>query len=254
MNLAVRIIHRCDSCLHILSYISTLNLQEVLIFSSFIPPTLFNFPSMHSKILPFLWASIGFLSGAAAQTIQRCDPDLCPPARGGLANCPLGDDNTSNVSVGITNFTAPFSPSPFTWTTTLSTAYNKSSGNDTFERKYFLGYPTDVRLNSTDNTTGCALFFHGLSRNLNFAGIDFLDSTGTCQDALGDLCMKDLLSQAQDILAQNLPANTTVCSALQVKLSNATVPESCRFMNNGGYGKMIAKGNNTIVPFLVRHA
>jgi hypothetical protein len=180
---------------------------------------------------------------AGAQNLKGCDLVPCPLNQYGVQYCPIA--NVTATAIGVSNFTTSLSPDPLTWTTTISFYPDpQNSSMSGFERGYLLGLPPTVDLSSAENVTGCALFFDEISSKLKFPGNDTDVDTGTCQDAMGALCVADLQSQARSVLA-NLSATvglgTTICSDLESALHD-TPPASCSFLQDGTWGSIHARG------------
>ncbi|EXJ77486.1 hypothetical protein A1O3_09712 [Capronia epimyces CBS 606.96] len=110
--------------------------------------------------------------------------------------CTVG--NTTNSFIGTTSFNTSVSPhAPLTWTVGASS--QQSSGNSPqtqFVKNFYLGYPPSLDLAGASDFMGCALFFEGIAKSITLNGTSEYTSV-TCGQTLGDGCVHDLVSQAQ---------------------------------------------------------
>lgn len=173
---------------------------------------------------------------ASAQLLS-CSDINCPMSYG-AAKCEI--DNTTLTEIGVANFSSSLSPDPLTWTIGyVPDAFTKS----TDQRRYYLGTPQGLNLNTRADITGCALFFTGIEAGLSFVEpngtiLDLGTISGTCADALGDACESDLTNQVHN-LAANLTASGNLQCSDMVQALQFSPPESCT--KAGTWGNITAK-------------
>lgn len=124
-----------------------------------------------------------------------------------------------------------------------------SSSNSTqvqFVKSFYLGYPSSLDLTSTSDLVGCALFFEGIAKSITLNGTSEIGSV-TCDQTLGDGCVRDLLVQAQQQIqalskgSDDDDDNKSVCLALQAALESQP-PPSCQATATVTWGDVVAKG------------
>lgn len=196
-----------------------------------------------SLLLSFLL----ILHQVAAQ-LAGCATVNCP-AEGADWDCPVG--NVTYMALGIASFESDISPTkPLTWT--LAHSEQPIAGSDQYlwTREYFLGTPASISLRNVSSYSGCAVFFQGMTRKLQFNNTDPHFSEGTCSDVLTAECVSDLLSQAHDetISLSSTPTafnETATCLRLQSVLQNG-VPKSCSQIAHNSWGELVAKGQTSV--------
>ena len=203
-------------------------------------PSFGNLHSSASALSACLFASYLSAYFAKAQLLG-CNEVNCPqnPDLQPYFSCPV--DGAVNTLIGIANLTTALVPQPLTWTVGISQSPNPANSTESvYSRNFYLGAPPRLDLVDLSNTTGCALFFEGISSQLKFAGpLEY--SVGTCSDALSAGCVTDLLNQATSILATLDPTLGNVCEALESALVN-NAPSSCGVAQRGSWGNISAKG------------
>lgn len=173
---------------------------------------------------------------ASAQLLS-CSDINCPMSFG-FARCDI--ENISLTQIGVANFSSDLSPNPLTWTIGYAP---KAFTNSTDQRRYYLGTPRGLNLNTRTDITGCALFFTGVEAGLTFiepngTALDLGAISGTCADALGITCTSDLISQAQDLAADS---SNLQCSDIAQTLQSSP-PVSC--IKAGTWGNITAKSKS----------
>ena len=184
---------------------------------------------------------VNFSSSLTNAQLVGCDAVDCPPdlQNPSVSSCDLGGVNY--YSLGIANFTSALSPSPFTWTLGASqTDAPANSSGELWTRGFYLGAPPTVNMSDLTTTTGCALFFEGVSSSLQFPAANLDTSIGTCSDALNSACVEDLLAQATSTLLELSKSSSNICEALKDSLQN-NAPKSCSAVQQGNWGGMTAK-------------
>jgi len=173
-------------------------------------------------------------STASAQLLG-CDAVGCPVDEYRRANCEVG--NATLNAVGIANVTTSLSREPLTWTLGLQEVDNNGTA-PSFDRNYYLGTPPSLKL---DDTTGCALFFEGVSANLTAPNADQLDNF-TCSDSLAESCIADLTAQAHSTfkaLNNGTATGPALCNQLRDSLANQA-PSTCNGVR-GSWGAIAAQ-------------
>ena len=175
---------------------------------------------------------------ANAQLLSCSELVDCPVSYG-MARCHV--DNTILTEIGVANFSSALSPEPFSWTVGYAP---KLFTNSTDQRRYYLGTPPALNLNSRTDVTGCALFFVGIEAGLSFVKPDGTSQdlgtiSGTCADALGVKCVSDLTTQTHDLVTNLTASGNLQCPDLAQALQSSP-PESCT--KAGTWGNITAKG------------
>jgi hypothetical protein len=173
---------------------------------------------------------------ASAQLLS-CSDINCPMSFG-HARCNI--ENISLTEIGVANFSSSLVPDPLTWTIGYAP---KAFTNSTDQRRYYLGTPQGLNLNTRTDITGCALFFTGIEAGLNFVEPNGTDLnlgviSGTCADALGSICESDLMKQAQGLAANSSNLGNFQCSDIAQTLQSSP-PVSCT--KAGTWGSITAK-------------
>ena len=195
---------------------------------------------MQALHLLFPLLLLAVLSQYAGGQLVGCEAVGCP-ANG----CIVG--STTNLDLGITNFTSELSPDhKLTWTVGIADIPHHNAVNDTWMRSYYLGTPPSLDLKKESSIGGCALFFE-YSGAYQFNASAPETSIGTCQDALSVDCVSDLLARVANITA-TLSSSTattlnqsTFCSKLGPALK-ADLPVSCTAKLGLSQIPIIAKG------------
>ncbi|OQU98960.1 hypothetical protein CLAIMM_04669 [Cladophialophora immunda] len=169
-----------------------------------------------------------------------CNAINCPKSQNSpfQFDCPV--DGAVNTLVGIANVTSTITPQPLTWTVGISSTSDPTNDTESiYFRNFYLGSPPGLDLEKLSNTTGCALFFDGITSQLKFPGY-IETSIGTCSDALSAGCVTDLLNQATSTLATLDSASGDVCDVLASELVNKA-PPSCGVAQSGSWATINAK-------------
>jgi hypothetical protein len=156
--------------------------------------------------------------------------------------------NITNSFIGTTSFNTTVSPdAAITWT--VGTSTQQGSNNSTqmnYVKTFYLGYPPSLDLATTSDFAGCALFFEGIAKSITLNGSNEYGSV-TCGQTLGDGCVQDLVSQAQQQVQTLRDASgsstDSVCSALQSNLQKQP-PASCQSIATVTWGSVVAKGKS----------
>jgi hypothetical protein len=175
-----------------------------------------------------------FLGSAVTAQLLGCDAVKCPVDEYRTAQCEIG--NATLKAIGIVNVTTSLDASPFTWTLGLQEL--KTNGTKPiFDRNFYLGTPPSLKLS---DTTGCALFFEGVSANLTVPYEDQLDRF-TCSDTMAESCVADLIAQAQSTFEklEDVSSEADVCSRLRDSITREP-PSSCNGVK-GSWGTVIAR-------------
>ena len=179
---------------------------------------------------------LGLLTVTTTSVAQLlgCDDVNCPidAKTGDLASCQLG--NVTATHLGIAQVNTSLSPEPLTWTLGASLSSNVNSGKVTriWGKRYYLGQPGALNLQSSDGVNACGIFLHGASSSLKFhEGIvssQIGNDNGNCGDALTSECVSELEAQAVEV-ARNVESfdGRVTCGVLAEQIS-ANVPSSCR--------------------------
>ncbi|KIW89102.1 uncharacterized protein Z519_09954 [Cladophialophora bantiana CBS 173.52] len=183
------------------------------------------------------WAALFTLLLQANAQLLSCSEVDCPMSYG-TARCNI--DNTTLKEIGVANFSSALSPDPFSWTIGYAP---EAITNSTDQRRYYLGTPPALNLNSRTDVTGCALFFVGIEEGLSFGrpngtSLDLATMSGTCADALGITCESDLTTQAHDLVTNLTASGDLRCPDLAQALQSSP-PESCT--KAGTWGNITAK-------------
>lgn len=181
--------------------------------------------SVPVALLPLLFGQ------AALAELFGCDTVGCPVDEYRTAQCKVG--NATLKAVGITNITTTVDTRPLTWTLglqELQTAGNRSQTTLTLDRNFYLGTPPSFKL---EDTTGCALFFEGISANLTTTNKENF----TCSDALNKDCVSDLITQTQS--SGDALSNSDFCNKLRDSLVN-NPPSTCNGIKSS-WGTIVAQ-------------
>lgn len=172
------------------------------------------------------------MGSAAVAQLLGCDAVGCPMDNYRTPKCEVG--NVTLKAIGIANVTTTLDSQPLTWTLGLQ---ELNGTQPTFDRNFYLGTPTSLDLNGT---TGCALFFEGVSGNLTTLAGNQLDKF-TCTNTLSESCVSDLITQAEssskDI--EDTSDTSKFCNKLRDSLVNKP-PSSCEGVK-GSWGTLVAE-------------
>ncbi|KAJ4993801.1 hypothetical protein SVAN01_00855 [Stagonosporopsis vannaccii] len=174
-------------------------------------------------------------SSTTSAQLLGCDAVGCPVDEYRRAHCEVG--NATLKAVGIANVTTSLSPAPLTWTLGLQELDNNGT-QPLFDRNFYLGTPASLKL---DDSTGCALFFEGVSSNLTAPNADQLDKF-TCSNSLAESCISDLVAQAQSnykSLNNGTSKGPALCNQLRDSLANLP-PSTCNGVT-GSWGTITAQ-------------
>lgn len=172
--------------------------------------------------------------------IRGCDAVGCPVDKYGMAQCEVG--NATLTAVGITELTTNIDTMPLTWTVGLQKHDGPLDGSQiVFDRNYYLGTPASLHL---ANSTGCAVFFEGITGNLAVSRGNMDMDSSICPDVLSPGCISDLLAQVEtrfeDLLAwPNDLSATQLCDHLREDLSD-NAPDSCSEAK-AGWGTLVSQ-------------
>ena len=206
--------------------------------------------SSSASISGFAIFSILSLSSGALAQLLGCDAVKCPLDDYRTPQCEVG--NATLKAIGIANFTTSLDSQPLTWTLGLE---ELNGTQPTFDRNFYLGTPSSLKLNST--TGGCALFFEGVSANLTTSKGNQLGDF-TCSDALAKTCISDLVAQAESNF-EDIQGDTSdeseFCNKLRDSLVNKP-PSTCNGLQ-GTWGNIVAKrkflGSFSTFPKLIHN-
>lgn len=157
-----------------------------------------------------------------------------------MAQCEVG--NATLTAVGITELTTNIDTMPLTWTVGLQKHDGPLDGSQiVFDRNYYLGTPASLHL---ANSTGCAVFFEGITGNLAVSRGNMDMDSSICPDVLSPGCISDLLAQVEtrfeDLLAwPNDLSATQLCDHLREDLSD-NAPDSCSEAK-AGWGTLVSQ-------------
>ena len=232
--------------LHTLFKLASPSSTNTLFTSAFKTTIMHSYTSTTSGAATLLFLSFG--SSALAQLLG-CDAVGCPLDDYRTPQCEVG--NATLKAIGIANVTTLLDAQPLTWTLGLQ---ELNGTQPTFDRNFYLGTPASLELN---DTTGCALFFEGVSTNLTTSKGNLLDKF-TCSDALAESCVSDLITQAEsnskDISGTS--DDSDFCNKLRDSLVNKP-PSTCNGLQ-GSWGNIIAKRNYlnsySMFPKLTHHS
>jgi hypothetical protein len=200
----------------------------------------------HAAIAPIYLAVFGL--GVSAQLLG-CDSVTCPLNEYGVEYCPIG--NITATEIGVTNFSTAINPEPLTWTTTISSSASPTNSSlGVYQRGFYLGTPASLDLQTINNIKGCALLFEAISSSLQFPLHRPDTGSGTCQDALGSLCVSDLMSQVNGKFSDLMTAandTSNICSDLKSALRDSA-PHTCNATQGGVWGTINAKGKSVCFP------
>lgn len=202
---------------------------------------------MHSNLIATALPFVLLLSlrGMNAQLVG-CGTISCPTAGDSPQPlCVIG--NATNEQIGVASVNTSVSSDPLTWTVgTAATTDPTNTSATLWTKSFYLGTPPSLDLNGSLPYTGCALFFEGVSTNLQFNNTRAAVTKGSCSDAMSGPCVDDLLSLATTQIAslvKNPSNDSTVCAQLQSALQDS-VPGSCNAVHDGNWGQITSKGQH----------
>jgi len=195
---------------------------------------------------PFCAAGCNILALSSVVTAQLlgCDAVGCPKGDGTASACPIA--NVTAEAIGTANFTSAVSPDPLTWTVAFSNNISPTNTSaDNLERNIYLGMPDSLDLATVKGVNGCALIFKDVVNRHEFTPSE----AGTCQVLLGNSCISDLMSQANQTFSELLASGDTkfICSKLAVQLRD-NAPTSCSLTDNGFWGGISVQGETDPCP------
>lgn len=188
--------------------------------------------------------SASILLGSAYGQLLSCSEINCPVDQFHVANCQI---NGSKIPVvGFTNFSSSLSSEPLGWTVGFNPNYVTDAPD---ERIYILSTPPTIELDSVNTFSGCALFFTGVEAGLHFMQQDAYQQympkqSGTCQDALGEACVSDLLQQAGNVTTEMQANGNFTCLGVVQALQNLP-PTTCT--RSGTWGNVTALGKANLL-------
>lgn len=200
--------------------------------------------SFHAVVCSIL----AFRTAVRAQLLG-CDAIGCPQVDGTASSCPIA--NVTAEAIGTANFTSAISPDPLTWTVAFSSDISPTNSSaDNLERDLYLGMPASLDLVKVEDVKGCALVFKDVVNRHEFTPSE----AGTCQVLLGNSCVSDLMSQANETLSEILASEDAsfICSKLAVQLRD-NAPSSCSLTDKGFWGAISVQGETIACPYFLGH-
>lgn len=104
---------------------------------------------------------------------------------------------------------------------------DRSEGRD-FDKSFYLGSPPNLDLAQVG---GCSLFFTEVSGNVSFGGSHVSEAQGTCQQAMSESCVSDILTRAEGVDLRGL-STKDACAKIQAELQS-NFDESCSSFTSG---------------------
>lgn len=196
---------------------------------------------MNQRFLKAVAALFVLVLQASAQLLS-CSDINCPVSFG-AAKCNI--DDTTLTGIGVANFSSSLSPYPLTWTIGFSP---EGVTRNVEQRRYYLGTPRGLNLNTRTDILGCALFFTGIEAGLSFVQPDGTyeyggTASGTCADALGSSCVSDLSNQAKALIVDSDDPGNLQCTDIAETLQ-LSPPASCT--KAGTWGNITAESKFAI--------
>jgi hypothetical protein len=222
------------------------------------------------QLPPLILACVtGFLITKTNTQLVGCDATKCPRLND-QDSCSI--NNATLSSIGTLAFNTTTSTKPLTWTVGFQeVAYsppdkshciskfrrlkarniNEDPGMNRFDecedrrvayhqyRNYYLGTPRSQT--GFVGLAGCAIFFEGISNDLKFPGTSASSDNGTCNDALTQSCVTDLMEQVKKVTEHLVASGKTQCADLQAAIQE-TAPGSCSVAKGGKWGTIFARG------------
>jgi hypothetical protein len=227
-------LHKRKIWFHLLSYII---INIVLAISQHLTH------STMTKTTQTILLSSALLSSAIAQLLT-CGDVGCPVSPNGVVdNCTLEGERAWEI--GITTVDTTLDQRPLAWTLAVKIDF-KTDALDVYHRDFYLGQPPSLDLESTTSTNGCALFFDGISSDLNF-GVSYPPNgrdNGTCDDALTSVCVTEWKAQIQTEVNGALQNGSSLdCDALAQTLQS-NPPATCA-TNHDSWGTVFARRKMT---------
>jgi hypothetical protein len=162
-----------------------------------------------------------------------CDDFTCLPPNIAATQCVLG--NVTMNELGVSNTSVSYNGQNLTWTQGQMVAKSPGVALITVNQSFYLGLPPP-RSQAT-KISGCALFLSAASLSLKpEQGIP----GRACDQALGQSCVQDLLSQVNSFTTSGRSIN---CTTIAAKLANAA-PDTCTVGKVGNsWGDIEARGS-----------
>lgn len=192
------------------------------------------------KYIDILVPAILLLPIQVSSQLLSCQDIGCPMASFGVANCVL--DGIKANALGVSKVNTSLSEDPLTWSVTIGTNNDRATdGLLNYQKDFYLGQPSALKLQSTDSVQGCAIFFEGISYALEFGGSlggeDLAYEDGTCVEALGESCVSDWMAQLNSLVSQT--DGDLDCDALGQSLQ-ASPPGTCQNLG-GSWGQVTSR-------------
>ncbi|KAK7980856.1 hypothetical protein PG989_013313 [Apiospora arundinis] len=169
--------------------------------------------------------------GAVAELLG-CDAVGCPTNESHIAQCKVGSAALKALGIATIIIIIILDTWPWTWTVgfeELPKGDNRPEAALVLDKNFYLGTPPNMRFDNT--TTGCALFFEGVSANLTVP--QNKKNTFTSADALNADCVSDLTRQTESTAKPASDSN----ACRQLRNSVMTKPPlSCNTIEGGNWG------------------